>query len=86
MVRNERATVSGHLAGVDIAVAPITLTFDKRPTPNRSLLGQWLPCRLDVRGGRRSRRKRCELALAYEPTKVHKINIVSCRSASEPHG
>jgi len=30
MVRNERATASGHLAVVDIALAPITLTFGRR--------------------------------------------------------
>ena len=85
MVRNERATASGHLAGVDTAVAPITLTFDQRPTPNRSLLGQRLPCPLDFRSGRRARRNPSGSALAYDPTKGHKINIVSCRPASGPH-
>ena len=85
MVRNERATASGHLAVVDIALAPITLTFGRRPAPDRSLLGQRLPCPLDFRGGRRARRNRCRSALAYDPTKGHKINIVSCRPASGPH-
>lgn len=45
MVRNERTTASGDLAVIDIALAPITLTFGRRPAPDRSLLGQRLPCR-----------------------------------------